>query len=366
MSQTLWLATRKGLFRWSRQGSNWEIDQVSFLGHSVSLLMDDPRDGAVYAALNLGHFGVKLHRSDDRGDTWTEVAAPAFPAAPETASEKGPSVLQVWALEPAGPRVEDGIWAGTIPGGLFRTTDRGESWALNTALWDRPEREKWVGGGADHPGIHSVAVDPRDPQHVLIAVSCGGAWRTRDGGESWELGGPGMFAEYMPPEGRDDPNVQDPHLMVRCAGQPDSLWVQHHNGVFRSTDNAQSWQHVTGLQPSSFGFAVAVHPEQAETAWFVPAVKDETRVPVSGKFSVTRTRDGGQTCEVLTQGLPQAHCYDIVFRHALDIDDSGTCLALGSTTGNAWITSDGGDTWQTLSQTLPPIYAVRFQRQTSR
>ena len=359
MADTLWLATRKGLFRLAHRGATWEIDQVSFLGQTLSLVFEDPRDGAVYAALNLGHFGVKLHRSDDRGAMWEEVAAPAYPQSEEG---QGDSLKQIWALEAAGPDVADGLWCGTIPGGLFRSKDRGASWSLITTLWDRPERKKWFGGGADQPGIHSVCVDPRDSQHVLIAISCGGVWRTRDGGETWELGGPGMFAEFMPPEGREDPNIQDPHRMVRCSSNPDCLWVQHHNGVFRSTDNAASWQHVTGLQPSSFGFGVVVHPQNPDTAWFVPGIKDETRIPVNGQLSVTRTRDGGQSCDVLRNGLPQQHAYDVVYRHALDLDTTGKRLAFGSTTGNVWISENGGDNWQQLPYSLPPIYAVHFGR----
>lgn len=357
MADRLWLATRKGLFRLVPRGTGWVVDQVSFAGHPLSLVFCDPRDQSIYAALNLGHFGVKIHRSEDAGVSWTEVGVPAYPASEDG---KGPTLGQIWALEAAGPQVDDGIWAGTIPGGLFQTRDRGATWELNTPLWDHPAREKWFGGGADHPGIHSICVDPRDPQHVLIAVSCGGVWRTRDGGKQWELGGTGMFAEYMPPEGRDDPAVQDPHRMVRCPANPDVLWVQHHNGVFRSTDNAVTWEHVTGLAPSSFGFGVAVHPHDPLTAWFVPGIKDETRYPVDARLSVTRTRDGGQTCDVLRNGLPQEHCYDLVYRHALDIDHTGERLAIGSTTGHVWTTHNGGDDWQQLPSHLPPIYALQF------
>ena len=136
--------------------------------------------------------------------------------------------------------------------------------------------------------------------------------------------------------------------------------MQHHNGVFRSTDNAESWQEVANVQPSVFGFGVAVHPRDPLTAWFVPAVKDECRVPVDARLVVARTRDGGQTFEVLRNGLPQEHCYDLVFRHALDIDASGERLAIGSTTGGLWVTEDGGDLWTCVSTHLPPVYAVRF------
>ena len=252
------------------------------------------------------------------------------------------------------------LWAGTLPGGLFKSDDRGASWHLNQPLWDRPERDKWFGGGYDDPGIHSISVDPRDSRHVAVGVSCGGAWFTRDDGETWECNTQGMYADYMPPERREDPAIQDPHRLVRCPGQPDALWVQHHNGVFRSTDNGARWIPIENVPPSKFGFAVAVHPEDGNTAWLVPAVKDECRIPVDGKVVVARTRDGGESFDVLTDGLPQTHAYDLVFRHALDIDGSGERLAFGSTTGALWVSEDQGDSWQTIATHLPPVYAVRF------
>ena len=164
----------------------------------------------------------------------------------------------------------------------------------------------------------------------------------------------------MPPELAGDPVSQDPHRVVQCPVSPDRLWMQHHNGIFRSDDGGGSWQELTEVAPSSFGFSVAVHPRDPETAWFVPAVKDECRVPVDGKVVVARTRDGGEHFDVLTNGLPQQHAYDLVFRHALDIDDSGDRLAMGSTTGSLWVTEDGGDSWAAISTHLPPIYQVRF------
>ena len=148
--------------------------------------------------------------------------------------------------------------------------------------------------------------------------------------------------------------------MVQCPSSPDHFWVQHHNGVFNSTDGAKSWNDVPNVTPSVFGFTVAVHPKDPKTAWLVPAVKDECRVPVGGKLVVARTRDSGQTFTNLTNGLPGDECYDLVYRHALDCDETGDRLAFGSTTGGLWLTEDGGDSWQTLSSHLPPIHAVRF------
>jgi photosystem II stability/assembly factor-like uncharacterized protein len=107
---------------------------------------------------------------------------------------------------------------------------------------------------------------------------------------------------------------------------------------------------------------VAAHPRDSDTAWFIPAVKDEKRYPADGRVVVNRTRDGGETFETLTRGLPQEHAYDLVFRHALDVDETGDRLAFGSTTGSLWLTENAGDSWQTLSSNLPPVYAVRFEK----
>lgn len=109
--------------------------------------------------------------------------------------------------------------------------------------------------------------------------------------------------------------------------------------------------------------SVAVDPRsngEPITVWFVPATRDELRVPVEARLVVTRTRDGGKSFEVLSEGLPRGPAYDLVYGHGLDIDASGTLLAMGSTTGNLWIWEDSGDSWTTVTQHLPPNYAVRI------
>ena len=153
-------------------------------------------------------------------------------------------------------------------------------------------------------------------------MSTGGVWVTEDGGATWRPSSSGMYAEYMPPQRREDPVAQDVHRLVQCPAAPDAFWVQHHNGVFRSTDGARTWQDVTTIRPSKFGFAVAVHPNDPDTAWFVPGVKDECRIPVDARLVVARTRDGARSFEVLTEGLPQHHAYDLVYRHGLAVAET--------------------------------------------
>lgn len=360
MSDRIRVATRKGLITAVRRSGRWTLGEPAFLGDPVTMVLDDARDGTLYAALNLGHFGVKLKRSADDGKTWEELEAPAYPPQPEGAAGPPWKLDLIWALETGGPDERGTLWAGTIPGGLFRSRDRGSSWQLMRGLWDRPERLDWGGGGYDHPGIHSIVVDPRDARRVTLAISTGGVWTTRDAGESWTQLGRGMRAPYMPPDQQGDPNAQDVHRLVACPARPETCWVQHHAGVYRSTDGAATFTELVDVAPSSFGFAVAVHPRDPDTAWFVPAIKDERRVPVDGRLVVTRTRDGGKRFESLSEGLPPPPCYDLVYRHGLAVDATGERLAMGSTTGGLWISENQGETWQCVSAHLPPIAAVRF------
>jgi photosystem II stability/assembly factor-like uncharacterized protein len=322
------------------------------------MLLADPRDGAIYAALDYGHFGVKLQRSDDGGASWSEIAAPSY-AGVDADQPNPPSLKLIWALEIADPDQPGTLWAGTIPGGLFHSSDRGETWTLNRGLWDQPQRKDWMGVVYDQAGIHSVCVDPRDKDRVAVAVSTGGVWETGDGGRTWTLGGQGLRAAYLPPEQAHDPAMQDVHRLVRCQAEPDAFWIQHHNGVFRAESGIGQWREMAPAH-STFGFAVAVHPKSPATAWVVPAIKDEFRCPHDGKVIVKRTTDGGGSFETLTEGLPQENAYDLVYRHSLDVDETGERLAMGSTTGGLWLSEDGGDAWTQAPARLPPVYAVRF------
>lgn len=365
-------ATRKGLFHVARGASGWAIERTSFLGDHVPMVLPDRRDGTLYAALEHGHFGAKVHRSADGGATWEEVGAPKYPPQPQgpdapkeqtnwtTGQPIQWKLRKVWSLEAGGADEPGLLWCGTIPGGLFRSRDRGTTWEIVEALWSDPRRREWFGGGEPEPGIHSICVHPTDARRVWVAVSCGGVWFTADGGATWELRASGMRAEYMPPDKALEPNIQDAHHVVQCRARPDVLWCQHHNGVFRSTDGARTWSEIRQVNPSVFGFAAAVHPDDPDTAWLVPAIKDEKRIPVDGKVVVARTRDGGKSFEILRNGLPQGHAYDITFRHGLDVGLDGRTLAFGSTTGSLWVSEDQGDRWTTVSEHLPPIYCVRF------
>lgn len=393
MANTILLGTRKGTVIVERTASGWRPRPIMHQGIPVCYVTKDPRDGTLWASLDHGHWGPKLSRSRDNGETWEDVLSlkypegarhivqylptPDFdPEAPAGEPEyRDASVYKIWNIT-FGTAAQPGrIYAGTIPGGLFVSDDGGDSWELNRPLWNHESRggdlfnaeatseTQWGGTpasidyGVFEPGIHSIVVDPRDPEHLYVAASSAGVIESKDGGKTWAGKNQGMLMDYLP-----NPLAEwghDPHFVMACPGQPDHLWQQNHCGVFYSADGAQSWTKVS--DPASgvhFGFPIVADDQDGRTAWVVPAQADSERMAIDGGLFVARTTDGGQSWQTLRKGLPQDNAYDIVLRHALDA--SGDCLCFGSSTGNVYLSEDRGDSWQSLGHHFPPVYSVRF------
>ena len=357
-SNRLFIGTNKGLLTYEKNGRGWELIQETHQAIPVSYAAVDPRNGTLWACLDHGHWGCKLHRSKDGGKTWEEVAAPAYPEGTEREPGVPAKVSYIWYLAPGSKAQAGRLYVGVEPGGLFMSDDGGDSFQLVESLWNHPSRPKnWFGGGRDFPGCCSIQVDPRDDQHIVIGISVGGVFESCDGGKTWAGKNKGLKACYLP-----NPFAEyghDPHFLLMSPSNPDVMWQQNHCGIFRTTDGGEQWQDISQKDvPAFFGFAVALDKQDEQTAWVVPAVSDEYRVAVAGALCVSRTEDGGKTWTALRNGLPQDDCYDLVYRHALDISDDR--LAFGTTTGNLYISDDRGDYWECVSHHLPPVLSVRF------
>ena len=351
------LGTRKGLLRYDQRGGDWRLARESLPAQPISYAFVDVRDATLWAALDHGHWGNKLQRSRDLGETWEEAPTPAYPEGAKRPDGGDASCSYLWYIVPGGEEEGRRLYFGTEPGGLFISDDGGESWQLNEALWQHHSREHWFGGGREQPGLCSIIIDPRDSRRLTVGISVGGVYVSEDGGESWEGRNRGLNACYLP-----DPYAEyghDPHFMLASPSNPDVLWQQNHCGIFRSEDGGQNWRDISQEETAAyFGFAIAVDERDERCAWVVPAVDAEYRIAVERKLRVCRTEDGGDSWQELTVGLPQDPSYDLIFRHALDID--GDTLAFGTTTGNLFVSDDRGDNWRCLSHHLPPIHSVRF------
>lgn len=393
MSNIVLLGTRKGTVIVERKSSGWQCRPIVHQGIPVCYAARDPRDGTLWAALDHGHWGPKLSRSRDNGASWEDVLSLKYPEgarhivqymptpdfdpnAPVGApTYKDAIVYKIWNIA-FGPASQPGrLYAGTIPGGLFVSDDGGDSWVLNRPLWNHESRggdlfsgeatsqTHWGGTpasvdyGVFEPGIHSIVLDPRNPDRIHIAASSAGVLETRDGGKTWAGRNKGMRVDYLP-----NPDVEwghDPHFVAACRAQPDHLWQQNHFGIFYSNDGAQSWNKVSAPDVGvHFGFPIAVDAQDGRTAWVVPARADSERMAIGGGLFVARTSDGGKSWQSFRKGLPQENAYDIVLRHGLDAAED--CLCFGSTTGNVYLSEDRGESWQCLGNNFPPVYSVRF------
>ncbi|MFK7801754.1 MAG: glycosyl hydrolase [Anaerolineae bacterium] len=358
------LGTRKGFYLLQENGQNWEVIQSGLPGIPVQYGMRDHRSGTYWFLTDQGHWGPKLYASHDEGASLEDRDAPKYPDGSTMfdifsgGKEVTAATSYLWTLTPGGEDRPGQLFIGTEPGALFQSDDDGQSFTINNPLWNHHSREKnWFGGGRDQAGCCSIIVDPRDSNHIYAGVSIGGVYESFDGGESWEGRNKGLIAEYKP-----DPYSEyghDPHYLQMAPSNPDVLWMQNHCGVFRSGNGGASWDNIS--EPESgikFGFPIVAAEDDDQTAWVIPAISDDVRMAIDGALFVARTTDGGKSWEQQRIGLPQSDCYDVVFRHGLDL--RGDTLVFGTTTGNLYLSNNRGDQWLPLGHHFPPIYSVRF------
>lgn len=357
------VGTRKGLFLArraadARRSGGWEFDGPHFNAQAVYSVALDTRPASGPRLLVGGdsaHWGPSVFHSDDLGATWTEPSQPPVKFPQDT----GSSLERVWQLEPGGADEPDVVYAGTEPGALFRSQDGGVSFELVRGLWEHPTRKDWVPGGGGL-GLHTVLVDPRDSRRVTVAVSTGGAYRTADGGKSWEPCNRGVEAVFLPESQRFPEHGQCVHKVDRDAADPDRLYLQNHWGVYRSDDAGTSWTSIGGTLPSDFGFPVVAHPHRGGTAYVFPLNADSDRVPAQRRCRVHRTDDAGASWQELGAGLPQDAHYGPVLRDAMCADDADPAgVYFGNRNGEVFASADEGETWQQLAGHLPDVLCVR-------
>ena len=320
------------------------------------MAIQDPHSGNWWVSLDHRHWGPKLQYSPDQGASWIELDAPKYPEDAEIKNGVTATLRYIWiiafGLDPGT------IFIGTEPGGLFVSYDNGEKFELIRSLWDHPSRaEHWFGGGRNYAGIHSVVIDPRNKDHYYVGVSCAGVFETTDGGNTWNVRNQGLRADYLP-----NPNVEvghDPHFILACQADANVMWQQNHCGIYRSVDAAASWEDVTDQENKGrYGFALGIDHQDPLKAWVAPATSDSQRIAVDRSLFIMHTRDGGKNWEIQRTGLPQQHCFDIVLRHALDVN--GDEVIFGTSGGSLFVSGNGGGSWMAVNHHLPRVFSVRM------
>ncbi|CCB65424.1 hypothetical protein [Hyphomicrobium sp. MC1] len=366
-SVRLLVGTRKGAFVLTADGArkNWDVSGPHFAGWEIYHLKGSPADpNRIYASQSSGWFGQQIQRSDDGGKTWEAVDNSfAYNGVPGThqwydGTPHPWEFKRVWHIEPS-LSDPDTVYAGVEDAALFQSKDGGKSWAELSGLRGHGSGPHWQ-PGAGGMCLHTILLDPKDPQRMFIAISAAGAFRTDDGGATWRPINRGLKSEFMP-----DPTAEVGHCVHRIAmhpSRPEVLYMQKHWDVMRSDDAGNSWREVSGNLPTDFGFVIDVHAHEPETIYVVPIKSDAEHFPVDGQLQVWRSRKGGNDWEALTNGLPQSNCYVNVLRDAMCVDGLDQCgVYFGTTGGQVYGSADAGDTWSAIVRDLPPVLSVEVQ-----
>jgi photosystem II stability/assembly factor-like uncharacterized protein len=361
------VGTRKGAFVLTSDGArrNWDVSGPFFGGWEIYHLKGSPADpNRIYASQSSGWFGQMIQRSDDGGKTWEPVGNQfTYDGVPGThqwydGTPHPWEFKRVWHLEPS-LTDPDTVYAGAEDAALFKTTDGGRNWQELSGLRGHGSGPQWS-PGAGGLCLHTIVLDPTNPDRIVVAISAAGAFRTDDGGKTWKAINRGLKSEGIP-----DPDAEVGHCVHRIArhpSRPDVLFMQKHWDIMRSDDGGRQWREVSGNLPTDFGFVIDVHAHEPETIYVVPIKSDSEHYPPDGKLRVFRSRTGGEQWEALVNGLPQKDCYVNVLRDAMAVDRLDRCgVYFGTTGGQVYASPDGGDTWSAIVRDLPPVVSVEVQ-----
>src|SRR5690349_6186090 len=370
------VGTKKGAFILESDGKRdkWAINGPHFAGWEIYHMKGSPADpNRIYASQSSGWFGQVMQRSSDGGKTWETVGNKfVYDGATGThqwydGTPHPWEFKRVWHVEPSLTN-PDAAYAGIEDAAIFQTTDGGQTWQELPGLRGHGSGSKWQ-PGAGGMGLHTIILDPSNPNRVYIAISAAGAFRTDDGGKSWKPINKGLHSQYIP-----EPNAEIGHCVHHMAmhpAKPGVLFMQKHWDVLRTDDAGENWREVNGNLPTdtgapdgrrAFGFVIDVHAHHPETIYVVPIKSDSEHFPVDGKLRVYRSKTGGNEWEELASGLPERDCYVNVLRDAMTVDSLDKCgVYFGTTGGQVYCSPDAGDTWTPIAEHLPSVLSVEVQ-----
>jgi photosystem II stability/assembly factor-like uncharacterized protein len=363
----LLVGTRKGAFILTADAKreSWDVSGPHFAGWEIYHLNGAPTEpNRIYASQSTSWFGQMIQRSDDGGESWQPVGNEfVYDGVPGThqwydGTQHPWEFARVWHLEPS-LTDPDLVYAGVEDAALFRSVDGGSTWEELSGLREHDTASGWA-PGAGGMCLHSIILDPSDPERIYVAISAAGSFRSDDGGKSWRPINRGLVSEGLP-----DPSPEVGHCVHKIAmhpSRPNVLFMQKHWDVMRSDDAGDSWTEVSGNLPTDFGFPIAVNSNEPNTIYVVPIESDSYHYPPEGKLRVYRSRTGGGEWEALTKGLPQKDCYVNVLRDAMAVDTLDTCgVYFGTTGGQVYGSNDNGDSWTAIVRDLPAVLSVEAQ-----
>ena len=263
------LATEKGLVICEHEGANWSESVRGLTNQHVTSVI--AREGVILAGTQNGVF-----RSDDEGKTWEEA-------------NNGVTALHVrWMAYH--PDISDLEFAGTEPANIFVSHDGGESWRTCDEVAELRDKHKWSLPYSPEAGcVRGFAFHG---SRAYAAVEVGGALRSGDSGETWQLaeGSDGNPSFESPPEPFVYPDV---HSIEVHPSSPDLVYTPTGGGFYRSKDGGKTWK----LFYDCYCRAVWVDALDPEHLILGPA----DYVDSNGR--IEESHDGGQSWSLASNGL---------------------------------------------------------------
>ncbi len=197
------------------------------------------------------------------------------------------------------PTNEDIIYAGFSDGGVFKTTDGGVTW--NPIFDDQA-----------FLSIGDIELDPQDPNIVYVGTGDlnisgypfigDGLYRSTNGGDTWT--NIGLEETRIISKIIIDPTNSN-NIFTAAMGLP--FQRNSDRGIYRSTDNGNSWEQVLFISDSTGVSEMVMDPNNPQVLYAIgwDRIRNNFESVIKGEGAkVYKTTDGGDTWNILGGGLP--------------------------------------------------------------
>ncbi len=307
-NMTLIASSTNGIYKTTDGGETWN-NTWNFGGfpHDMEVKVGTPSTWYVSVS------GDGIYRSPDTGETWTELTS-GLPAS-------GFGRIAI-AVCPSYTEMLYALYSGNDSGfyGIYRTSDSGDTWWLRT---DNPNMLGWdpMGGGTGGQGWYDLTlkVDPMNFNNVYL----GGvnAWKTTNGGFSWDCTGLWYYSESYP-------YVHADHHRMHFQGIS-TLYSANDGGLYVTEDGGEIWTEISHGMVVQQSYRLGVsqsHPDA--TAWLIGNQDNGTKLSIDG---VVTPVIGGDGMECAINPLDSNYMYGEVYYAGLQRS------------------TDGGQSWQSAT-----------------
>jgi photosystem II stability/assembly factor-like uncharacterized protein len=231
--------------------------------------------------------------------------------------------------------------------------------AQNNQIDERSQSQsQWVSQGAGNvPGrVNTLSAHPKNPNIILCGYATGGIFKTTNGGDSWY-----PVFDQMPMLSISDItyDVQNPQVVYAATGDPQvTINPVNGRGIFKSTDGGETWNYL-GLNDVGIITKIVVSSTQSQVLYAGvqgnPFVRNEAR-------GVYKSVNGGITWQKVLYISTQAGASDLVinpqnpdilYASFWERIRNNTESVNWGTNAKIFKTTNGGNTWQELTNGLP-------------